>query len=112
MLLKNFIRVYVPTHDRDGKSLTPEQVFEAVQRVERDLCERFGGCTTVNGHGAWVNPMGDIIHEPVAIVESYHSVSYDDTVGFRYALACYLSEYLKQDGVAMVCEEGLLLYDF
>lgn len=65
--LRHFSAVYVPTPAHLGRNI----LFLA--RMEGAMCSLFGGCTTINGIGSWVNPKtGNVIKEPMAIVTSYH----------------------------------------
>jgi len=52
-----------PTHDNDGAKLM------APLLIQRELCERFGGCTAYDGHGSWVNANGKLYSEPVKIIK-------------------------------------------
>ena len=53
-----------PTHDNDGAKLM------APLLIQRELCERFGGCTAYDGHGSWVNDNGKLYAEPVKIIQT------------------------------------------
>lgn len=44
-------------------------------RLTRDLCHHFGGCTKTIGSGCWVDPKGKMIAETVLI----YDVAMDDT---------------------------------
>lgn len=62
--------VYLPKTANDYRA--------ALQHIKLEFAESFGGFTSygegVDGVvGGWVNPEGDLIEEPVVVVESYDS---------------------------------------
>ncbi len=88
------IKLYVPTHDNDGKHRP--QVLESVVAHFTSLA---GGCSTVLGDGSF-NGVAGYCFEPVAIV----SVLVDDnateeTIEAYRAMARFVKDELAQEAV-------------
>jgi hypothetical protein len=52
-------RIILPIADNDNESLATVH-----RELKRQLCTRFGGCTALDVHGAWISDDGTLYDEP------------------------------------------------
>jgi hypothetical protein len=82
------IAVYVPDKGNNGESGA-----EAQEKIVDYLCNKLGGCTVYPAFGCWKDSAGEIVREPVHIVESYSAdpqapnVAYFSAVTVKYELS-------------------------
>lgn len=80
--------VICPQHDNAGKSLQHVRHY-----AELALSRAFGGCTTTQGKGSWVDPKGELITEPVWCL----TAAYEPNVVNDHSLA-QIARYIGAEG--------------
>lgn len=106
------VSVIVPSVDREGRSVAPEQLRAAVQRTEAELARLFGGYTTHTGtRGGWLNDGGNVeAEEHAAIVTTYGGgKDANQTLAAVRALAAGLARDLNQQCVAVIVNGRMYL---
>lgn len=48
-----------------------ENYDDALHAIQSRLCDAFGGCTSYDARGHWVDDDGDVIDEPCTVVETF-----------------------------------------
>lgn len=87
--------------NKDGKT-----GGEVQTHVARELARSFGGVTTQEAQGGWVNKDGTLIEEPVFLVWCYvEDKDYITLNIVKHVLAKYVKETLHQDTVLTSVEE-------
>lgn len=103
-----FARITIPSADRDGRLLTKAEISSTLHWAEEQLCNLYGGCTAWEGSGSWVNSHGELISEPVWIVESFADVAPDwDTLR---GVAEIVRVRLNQESVAYAIGDGSMRF--
>ena len=67
MILNRSVAVYVPSNSQGHK-------FDnrpTVRKVSKELARLFGGSTSYQARGSWLNDKGRLINEDITIVKSY-----------------------------------------
>ena len=64
-------RFFVPYKDNADNDIAPTRRTAFVQEIKLKCCEVNGGYTVYEGGGGWLGKGGDIIEEPVTILETY-----------------------------------------
>lgn len=57
-----------------GTIVLPTEAYnfdKAADEIKRALSEKFGGYTTYDAQGGWINEEGELIDEPVKVYETY-----------------------------------------
>jgi hypothetical protein len=57
-------QIMFPKYDNQGHKLTTPKM------LEKELCQKFGGCTVYDGNGSWINNKGKLYAEPVSIIQT------------------------------------------
>lgn len=93
--------IIIPRLDQAGHSALV-RINEAVS----ELCQAFGGCTQIAGHGAWVNPAtGQTVSEPVFQLlvavpfANHHNREYQRGAETLTRIACTLAKEMDQNAV-------------
>jgi hypothetical protein len=94
------IAIYIPDKGNGGESGAEMQ-----EKVVSALCEKLGGCTTYLAYGCWKSPDGQIVREPVSLVESYSNNLNAPNVA--YFLALQIKHEMSQDMVAYSLDNQL-----
>ena len=89
--------IVVPKCDKTGDP----HVGSLIQvEVARKMAQEFGGVTTQEAFGGWVDANGKLIEEPVYLVWSYvMPTKLEDMRFFRRWANAYVQEKLQQDAV-------------
>lgn len=74
-------------------------------RLTRDLCHHFGGCTKTLGSGNWVVPNGKIISETVLIYD-VAIIDSDENVDRLCQIAEHYGRTLKQHSIYVRYPDG------
>ena len=64
--MNSFITLYIPDQP---------DLQDLANLYEHKLARRFGGCTTTQGKGAWINGQDHIQREPVLMITSWFNVT-------------------------------------
>ena len=94
-------RFFVPYKDNANNDIAPTRRDEFVKEIKLKCCEVNGGFTFYEGYGGWLGKGGDIIEEPVTILETYGKNPLPDIYWEHYAT------FLKQE-----CLLGISGVDF
>lgn len=90
------VAIYLPTK--------ADRYAETLQLIKRSLSDKFGGCTTYNhATGVWENEDGDVIEEPVTVIESYGS---DVSPPWVQGLARRVKDHTGEESVGYVIDES------
>ena len=92
--------VYVPSESAQRVIGLSERA-SVLQTVEESMSRYFGGCTSVEAHGAWLDANGVLVREHVTIVYSY--CEYAEYNGLL-SLALAVKRALSQDSVLYTVE--------
>lgn len=65
------VRIYLPTKTKDRKPVEATTLRYVERCAVNDLCDLFGGCTTFQATGHWINKDGDRLDEKVTVLCSY-----------------------------------------
>lgn len=102
------VRVFVPSHDRHGRSLASHAILR--QLVEEGFLRIAGGVTCLSGEGVYRNGHTMAMREPVLVVESY--LPSRITIGHRRAFRRLIEEFVAradQQAVAIALGGRLFL---
>ena len=90
----------MPTKTKDGKPIEEITLRYVEKCAISDLCTLFGGCTTFQAIGHWINKDGDRLDEKVTVLCSYFPGKESASKLERIqALANYVRTELDQDAV-------------
>jgi hypothetical protein len=81
------VTIYIPTTAKDSKAV--------VEYVEKRLSNEYGGVTTVEGKGKWVDENNNLITDNVKVISSVGEIN-EDTVE---TLAKFVKKALNEDSV-------------
>lgn len=98
------IEIYIPSVDLFG-SKQPMLTAEWKKNTQSKLCSLFGGCTTVEGEGSWINEKGQLVTESVSIVTAYatrNNVKYNQ--GELRSFCSLLKNVLDQECILLVID--------
>jgi len=56
--------------NKHGQEVTQHQAEAAIATAQKALSTEFGGCTTYDAHGAWIDGDGKLVCEPVKTLEA------------------------------------------
>lgn len=98
--------VYVPSVTKDGNLLSNTEV---VSFVETLLSKRFGGTTSYQVKGSWVNQKGELIQEDITRVQSFTSNLSDNDIDFIESLAYSVKEDMIQEFVSIEIDNHMYL---
>jgi hypothetical protein len=102
------LKVYVPdaADDTANGSITTA--------IKRRMADRFGGFTTIDAHGGWVNGNGKLIEEPVTIIQCEAPSDTDKRVLERFveARCMFVKRMSNEDAVlGVVGDERIMVSD-
>ena len=98
------ISITVPTLTKNGDSVDNKHVLGA---VVSSLANKFGGTTTTDGVGSWVNDQGTTITERVSIVSTLVDTDKHDqseAIAYSEGVARHVRTELDQDCVLLTAE--------
>lgn len=97
--------VAVPSIQKNGIPVYPPARFQAVCDVRDGLTGQFGGCTIVEGEGAWKHEDGRIVVERVTLVSTLVDEDRADEAAEAFdGIAKYLKTALNQECVLVTRE--------
>lgn len=83
------IKLYIPTQ-MSG--------FEGcLEHAQQQLAERFGGFTSMTGTGGWTDQNGNVVQEPVTVIEAYGDITHGNAVIFMDSVVEYIMGYNNYD---------------
>lgn len=94
-------KLYLPSVDADGRNLNHAQRERVLSLVCRTFSEKFGGATVTDGRGYYVNFDGDLVTEPVTIIET---IAESDPSSILDNVAEYVKDTLRQECVLYTVE--------
>lgn len=98
------VALYVPTIDQNGNPAPNRD--DVLAYTETALARLNGGATSYPGTGSWIDDAGQLVREPVTIVESFADAIDRDAIG---EIAATIKDLLQQDAVAYVAGDTLTL---
>lgn len=101
------VKVFIPTKDNGGNSIPKAAWGSAVERIVSLLCDYGGGCTGAEAAGAWVDPIGGVMHEQIFTAEAFGAAPWEDSL--VSALVRVLVDELSQHTAAMVLDDQMVL---
>lgn len=69
--LENNIKVYIASKDKNGDLIDNKVRATTINNTIKTFSTLFGGATSYNALGSWVNSDNKLMVEPVEIIESY-----------------------------------------
>jgi hypothetical protein len=100
--LTHRLQVFLPSLTQAGAEIEPSVRTEAINQVKLLLDEIGGGCTTTEGTGSWVDPIGGVMDERVHVLETYSSVVVNPTT--MRAIVDLVAQRLDQHTVAVALD--------
>jgi len=89
------------------KILVPSRNLEDVKSYAAELSRVYGGCTIYPGiNGTWVNDLGELIDDPIIILESYYQ---DQSIDHAIEIAATIKTEFNQDAVSLINDNSLYL---
>lgn len=107
--LPNRVEIYLPSTVKVDKKLGEAERTHYLEKVMRLFAKKFGGCTAVNGTGAWVSSGNALVAEQVTIVYSYYGIV-PDAEHFLERVARAVKNDLEQEAVSAVLNGTLYLF--
>lgn len=99
--------VTIPSIQKDGTPVYPPARYQAVCDVRDGLTGQFGGCTLVEGEGAWKHSDGRIVVERVTLVSTLVDEDRLQEAGEAFdGIAKYLKDALNQECVLVTRENA------
>lgn len=97
--LSSVVKIYIPS------TINVSQEIDNIEWVQRALCllsTEFGGATSSDALGAWVDNRGQIVKEKVTIVLSFcHKNSLEQSIDKIYDFCLEMKEALSQEAVSL-----------
>ncbi len=78
--LPHRVVLYIPSQTRQGNGINPATREETIRAIKRLLIDRYEGCTSYDGRGAWAHPVLGTADEAVMTVETYCETPCDPTI--------------------------------
>jgi hypothetical protein len=103
--LPHRLQVIVPSKDANGQVIEARRRLTAGNRIVKLMSEAAGGCTGMQAVGAWVDPIGGIMHEQVSTIESYSSTPFSDEL--VVSVVSIITRELEQHTAAIVLDETM-----
>lgn len=101
----NKVSITIPTVQGNGKRIGIDRRIDMLLRAEFILSELFGGCTSIEGVGSWVNDKSEIVQEDVTVVTSYTDAVTGDHIVRLRILSSDLARQGKQECILFVVEK-------
>lgn len=98
------VAVIVPSRDKNGAIL--DRVKHEI-KVIRELTALFGGASSFNQVGMWLDDGGKEIQEANALIYSYTDKLDDDLLDAVYGIAWRLKIDMNQDSIAVVINDAM-----
>lgn len=70
-ILENKIGFYVPSTGENGRDISDLELDQRTAFIAHRFAGLFGGSTTINGFGNWIDNSGNLVNEKIKIVSSY-----------------------------------------
>jgi hypothetical protein len=106
-VLPHRMKVFVPSKDADGKLIRAGTRKVTGEQIIALLSAHAGGCTGMEAVGAWVDPVGGVMHEQVAMVEAYAPAPFPESV--IEEIVALVAGPLAQHTVALVVDNRMVL---
>ncbi len=89
-------------YTKHGDKISQKDAEGMIQHAMVQLSKDFGGCTTYQGQGAWVDGQGKLVVEQVLTIEAIGlSLSHEDAKAKAESVAAYLRDNLGQECVVL-----------
>ncbi len=90
---------------KTGRVIDPDGVADKLTAVLNNTCGLFGGCTILEGIGAWKNGAGEVVREPsrVLVINVTHEFQVKLGAQLQYRahlLAEFVRDLFEQEAVA------------
>ena len=110
-MLTEKVAIYIPgTVNRDNPNIDEQR--KRTRQLLVSLSSLFGGATSIEGQGSWVDESGQLISEPVTICYSFtDSTTLQEKRGEVYSLCKQLCHDMRQDCVSLEIDGGLEFID-
>ncbi len=102
------LKLIVPVLDRHGHRVGRQVRSAVVAKIKESLSDWAGGFTASVGYGGWVTPDGQLMEEPVTLIEAYGARAMP--LGVLGGMVELIMTELDQEVVAVVFDGALLLY--
>lgn len=94
------VELFLPSKDSLGNLLGDDERESVRYYVESELSRLFGGTTSTEGQGAWINSKGELMRERVTIIQSFAD---DEDARQNWDkvqnIAKYVKDALRQESV-------------
>ena len=101
-MLKHSVALYVPTTCNVSKQASKQAVIERLQAIQRLFANQFGGFTTYQAQGGWVDTNGNLVTEDVFIVKSACTAQkLKESTAWLHNLAARMAKAWKQEAVTL-----------
>lgn len=101
--LSNEVEIIVCTKDKNNEPIPTEVIARYVDSVETFFSEAFGGATTIQGVGSWVDDEGQTFREPNFIIQASVSDKLFNDRNLKEVLVTvgFIRDSLNQDCVSL-----------
>jgi hypothetical protein len=103
--MRHQLRIFLPSRTRSDEAIDAALRSAVVAKIKGMLSALGGGCTTQEGTGSWVDPIGGVIDEQVHVLETY-SGDQVDSATLRSIVDLVLND-LDQHTVAITIDDGM-----
>lgn len=108
MRLENRVAIIVPGTIGDAPA-GAEQIKEQINKALRDLSAVNGGATATPGQGAWVSDSGELVVEPVTVIESFTPTVSLKVLKTLVRLARSIQQAMEQEAVSVRVNDTLYI---
>ena len=98
------VSVFVPSTFGENTPAESALVASVLDSVQCNFCTMFGGSTTIDGSGQWVNDSNEVVSEPVKIVYAFTDCDKVTCESFLLAQSQYVRVQLAQTCVLWCIE--------
>lgn len=105
-MLSQSVALYVPSSDRRGNPVDPDNRDSVLDFAQRAMAGRFGGFTQSQGIGGWIGSAG-LIRERIDVLRSWVASCDPADLRFLETLALHVALTLDQESVSIETPQGL-----
>lgn len=101
------IRVHIPSRDFSGGNINNE---EMIMKVKELFAQLFGGYTTHEACGGWINESGHRIEENITLIETYSSrIGFEENLKKVLAVILDFKVRYNQESIALAVNNRFFL---
>ena len=106
MDLNEYISIYIPSKDPNGRDLVAWKRFQVLKKIKRLMCDQFGGYTAYDAEGGWKSG-NTYIYEDITVIKCFYKSTGTEALQFVKVLAEYVKKKLGQEAVTVEQNGGI-----